>query len=412
MSKTLTVAMREFRERVRKRGFVVGTIAVPLLLLVIWLLTGAFEADGGVAEVTITREEPTLTIGFVDQADLIESVPAIIPEGRLREMESVEAASEALERGDIDAYYVIRPDYRETGNIERVTLRSDFGTADREWVTLLLMSNVFSDMSLDELMRLRQPFNAASPVFVNVLGEKQAADPGNMASMMLPFMVAAVIMVPLFTSGSYLFQSLAQEKSSRVMEILLVSLRPRQLLTGKLLGLGALTVVQYVAWVGITLVVLTVVGKSPGQFVAGVNLSLQELVLIVPFALGGFVLYAGLMAGIGALSPNMESSRGWVFIVSLPMMIPIYLWMGITAAPNGPLAVILSLIPFSAPVAMLMRMTTAAVPGWQVGVSIVLLALTGVGLVRLMARLFRVQLLLSGEPLSARRMWSALTARA
>jgi ABC-2 type transport system permease protein len=90
------------------------------------------------------------------------------------------------------------------------------------------------------------------------------------------------------------------------------------------------------------------------------------------------------------------------------MMVPIYLWQPIATSPNGPLAAVLSVIPFSAPVAMLMRMTSTAVPAWQIGVSLALLLIAGGGMIWLMARLFHVQTLLSGESLSVRRMWSAL----
>lgn len=130
--------------------------------------------------------------------------------------------------------------------------------------------------------------------------------------------------------------------------------------------------------------------------------------MVVPYALGGFLLYAGIMAGIGALAPDMEGSRTWVFVISLPMMIPVYLWMSIANAPNGSLAVALSMIPFSAPVAMLMRMTTTVVAEWQLVTSLVLLLLTGAGMLWLMARLFRVQTLLSGESLSVSRLLGAL----
>jgi ABC-2 type transport system permease protein len=120
------------------------------------------------------------------------------------------------------------------------------------------------------------------------------------------------------------------------------------------------------------------------------------------------LLYAAVMAGVGALSSDMESSRTWVFIFSLPMLIPFYLSSAIASAPNGDLATALSLIPFSAPVAMLMRMTSTALPTWQVVVSLVLLALTGLGLVLLMARLFRAQVLLSGESFSLERFWATV----
>jgi ABC-2 type transport system permease protein len=225
---------------------------------------------------------------------------------------------------------------------------------------------------------------------------------------MLPFLVAIVVMIPLFTSGSYLFQSLAQEKSNHVIEILLASLRPRQLFTGKLLGLGALTLVQYAIWVVLGLLGLAILGRDISELLLGLSLSAHEAVLAVLFALGGYLLYAALMAGVGALARDVEDSRAWIFVVSLPMTIPIYLWMVIASAPNGPLAVTLSLIPLSAPVAMLMRMTSTTVPAWQVAASLVLLLLAGLGVIRLMARLFRAQILLSGETISARRFLSAL----
>ena len=90
-------------------------------------------------------------------------------------------------------------------------------------------------------------------------------------------------------------------------------------------------------------------------------------------------------------------------------MIPLYLWTAITAAPDGPLALTLSLVPFSAPVAMLLRLNVTTAPAWQHGVSLALLALTSLGAIAVMARLFRAQTLLSGEALSLRRLWQALT---
>ena len=180
------------------------------------------------------------------------------------------------------------------------------------------------------------------------------------------------------------------------------------MLAGKLLGLGALTLIQYLIWGLIAFIGLLVTGQGVSGLLGGISLSAVELALVVPFALGGFLLYAGLMAGIGTLAPDMEGSRSWVLVISLPMMIPIYLWTAIVNAPNSAFAVALSMIPFSAPVAMLMRMTTAAVPVWQLTTSLILLVFTGVGIIWLMARLFRVQTLLSGESISLKRLFGAI----
>ncbi|MFQ5857072.1 MAG: ABC transporter permease, partial [Anaerolineae bacterium] len=407
---TWLVARREFRQRVRARGFLLTSIGTPSMLLVVWVLAGTF---GGTSEQPLEElaraNRPDHAVGYVDLAGLIHMIPDPIPTDLFQALPDVEAAEVALERGDIGAYYVIPSDYQETGDVRRVSPHLPTMPPDVERFNWILVSNLFPDTSPEQIVRLRWPFNSTGPEFVPLSPEGEAGAEGE-GNVWLPFLVAAAVMVPLFTSGSYLLQSLAQEKGTRVMEILLVSLQPHELLTGKLLGLGTLTLVQYACWAAISWLGLVITRRDASQILSGISLSSDELLLVVPYALGGFVLYAALMAGIGALAPDIESSRAWVFVVTLPIMVPIYLWMAITTSPNGPLATALSLIPFSAPVAMLMRMTSTTVPPWQLGVSLILLVFTGVGMIRLIARLFRVQTLLSGESLSVRRVWSALRA--
>ena len=409
MRNMLIVALREFRQRVQKRAFLITSLGTPLIFLLIWALGGSFGGPVGQLpmEDLLDTEQPAHAVGYVDQAGLIQSISDPVPSGLFQAFETVEAARAALEQGEIGAYYVVPPDYVRTGNLQRVSERLPTMPPDADWFKWVLVSNVFPDASPSDIGRFRWPFNdAGGPQFVSLSPEGETGAGG--ASSMLPFVVAMAVMVPLFTSGSLLFQSLAQEKSNRVMEILLASLRPRQLLAGKLLGLGTLTLVQYLIWGGIGGLVLLVAGGDASRFLSSLSLSLGELGLVLPYALGGFLLYAALMAGIGALAQDVESSRAWIFCITLPMMLPIYLWMGITSSPHGPLAIVLSMLPFSSPITMLMRMTSTAVPGWQIGLSLALLLLTGVGMIWLMGRLFRVQTLLSGESISLRHVWSAL----
>ena len=408
MRNILVVAFREFRQRVQKRAFLITSLGTPLILILIWAFTGSFGGPAGQPpmEDLLRTERPEQAVGYVDQAGLIQSITDPVPSGLFQAFENVEAARAALESGDIRAYYVVPPDYLQTGNLRRVSERLPTMPPDTDWFKWVLVSNMFPDASRSDISRFRWPFNAGGPQFVPISSEGETGAGGPPS--MLPFVVAMAVMIPLFTSGGLLFQSLAQEKSNRVMEILLVSLRPRQLLAGKLLGLGALTVVQYVIWVVIGGLVLLVAGGDGSRFLPSLSLSLGELGLVFPYALGGFLLYASLMAGIGALAQDVESSRTWIFVITLPMTLPIYLWMGITSSPHGPLATVLSMIPFSSPITMLMRMTSTMVPGWQIGLSLALLLLTGVGMIWLMGRLFRVQTLLSGESISLQRVWSAL----
>ena len=224
----------------------------------------------------------------------------------------------------------------------------------------------------------------------------------------MPLMVVSAVMVPLFTAGGWLLRSLAQEKESRIMEVLLVSLHPRQLLTGKLLGVGALTLLQYLIWILLLAAATQLMGMSSPLAFAGMLLGREDLVLVVLFAVGGMVLYSALMAGLGALTPDVHGSQNWVFIVTLPMMIPFYFWLSLVQQPTSTLALVLSLFPFSAPLAMLLRIMVMQVPAWQITLSLGLIAVTAVLVVRLMSRLFRAQVLLSGEPLSVSRLMAAL----
>ncbi len=412
MNKIFVIAKREFQERVRSRTFLFTAIGTPLILIAIWFFTGGMDADtptpdlGGLSELT-----PEVgRIGYVDQAGLIEEISAPIQPGQYQSYPDQKAADQALAQGDIDAYFLIPEDYRETGEVHRVSEGIPTSPPDTESFEWILIKNLFAETGEGQLSRLRYPFRGNEPRFVSLVREAEGeGEGGDIGNMMLPFIVTMAIMLPLFTGGGYLLQSLAKEKGSRIMEVLLVSLRPRQLLMGKLLGLGALVLVQYGIWVLIGGVLVKVLNQEPSGLLASVQFSSQELGFILPFALGGFCLYAALMGGIGALAPDMEGSRTWTFLITLPMMAPIYFWTAIARTPNGTLALVLSMFPYSSPVAMLLRMTVTKVPIWQIGTSVGLLALAVIGTVWAMSRLFHAQALLSGESLSLRRFWEAFT---
>lgn len=431
MKNTWIVAIREFSHRVRSRGFLLASFGVPLVIILVWAGSGFFKLDregnlGATALEPPTRDATGLAgaLGYVDPAGLVRTIPPDLPEGLFRPYPDIDAAERDLEAGEIQAYYLVPPDFLESGEVRRVSLELPFTPPpDTRYFKAILLASFFPEASPEELTRLRHPLGLPSYRFVQVEVDEataatrpapgaspvQADEPGMIGVSMTPMLVTIVIIIPLFTSGGYLIQSVTQEKSNRIMEILLVSLRPWQLLAGKLLGLGALTLVQYVIWIGLGGAALMLAGQDLSGMLAGINLRFQDVVYILLFALGGYAIYSAFMAGIGALAPSMEGGRSWVLLIAIPMMFPIYLWVGIVSNPHGLLAVSLSLIPFTAPVAMLMRMTSTTVPDWQIGLSLALLALTATGIIWLMARLFKVQTLLSGEAISFHRIWSVLT---
>jgi len=408
MNKVLVIAQREFFQRVRSRAFLFSAIGVPLILIAVWFFTGDLGMGAEPPETGIIEEEPGQALtGYVDRADLISQVPEPLPENAFQAYPDSESAEKDLRQGVIEAYFIIRSDYRDSGEVLRVSRELPTSPPSTEPFQYLLLKNLFSEMDEDVFSRLRTPLRGQEPVY-QMLESGQEEESGGTGNSMLPFIVTMAIMLPLFTGGGYLLQSLAQEKGSRVMEVLLVTVRPGQLLSGKLLGLGALVLVQYALWILIGGGLSVVLGQEGGGLLSSIRISSRELVYVLPLALGGFCLYAALMGGLGALAPDLEGSRSWTFLISLPMLAPIYFWSAITSNPQGPLPVFLSLFPYSSPVAMLLRMSSGPVPGWQLVLSVGLLLMGVILTVWLTSRLFRAQTLLSGEPLSLKRTWEAL----
>jgi len=405
VSTTWIIAQREFLQRIRNRGFWMSALGTPIMLLVIMFVSGnvGADADASAQQAVAPVQEATAAVGYVDQAGLLAAVP--VPDALRAYGDEAEAAA-ALRAGQVSAFYVIPADYRESGSVRYVSRTLPTSRPESGFMEMLLANALVAEVGGEHPERLLLPMGPGGMD----LALEQSAEPAGGGLDMMPFAVMAAIMVPLLTGGSLLLRSLSQEKESRIMEVLLVSIRPRQLLMGKLLGMGALIVVQYLGWVLALALVDLVPGINLQPMLAGLNLDGPQLLLLMCYAAGGFVLYAALMAGLGAITPDIHSSQNWVFVITLPMMIPMYFWLPLVESPQSALSVALSLIPWSAPISMVLRLTVAQVPLWQIVLSMAILIVTAILTIRLMARLFRAQVLLSGEPLNAARLLQALRA--
>ncbi len=180
------------------------------------------------------------------------------------------------------------------------------------------------------------------------------------------------------------------------MEVLLLSLRPRELMLGKVLGLSVVALIQMVVWMGGSLVALN---RSQSLFaaMAGYTLPPGFIVYALLFFALGYLLYASLMGAIGALAPNAREGGQFTFFVLFPLLIPLWLNVSFTQAPHGALSTALSLFPLTAPTAMMTRMAVGGVPTWQIFASLGGLAVTTYLLVILAARFFRADTLLSNS---------------
>jgi ABC-2 type transport system permease protein len=204
-------------------------------------------------------------------------------------------------------------------------------------------------------------------------------------------------------SSGFMLQSVAREKENRTMEVLLVTLQPRQLMLGKILGLSVVALLQMAVWMAGALLVL-----SRGQDILGmagaVTLPSGFLLWALLYFVLGYLLYASLMGAIGALAPTAREGQQFTFFVLLPLLIPLWLNSVFVHTPDGTLAVALSLFPLTAPTSMMTRLVATSVPGWQLAVSLLGLALTTYLLVALAARFFRADTLLSSSSLHWRQL--------
>jgi ABC-2 type transport system permease protein len=419
MNKTLLIMRHEFMTTLRRRSFQVFNLGLPILGAVILVVISLVRGAGPEAP----SEDPTSprelkTEGVIDQAGLIDIVPADLP---LVVYAEESAAKEALNSGEISAYYVIPANYIQSGEViyvhpELTPISSD----GQEWMIsrTLLVNLVRGDMDLaDRVWFPMELFvtdlSAVSSGEDVTSGSCTGADCGSSVLVnILPMLMIVMLFMFIILGSGLIMRNITTEKQDNLIEIMMLSASPRQLLTGKLAGLGAASFLASLTWLLSFFFALNM-GGTTLSLPTGFALPASLVAWAVVFFLLGYTLYASLMAGAGALVPKIKEMTSATWVVISPLMAGYLVGIMIyRVAPHGDLATALSIFPLTAPVVMIMRLTVGGVPIWQLLLSVGLMALTVVFVVRLVARTFHVQSLLSGEPFSARRFFAVLLDRA
>jgi len=412
MKKTWIILKTEFINTFTRRSFLLTLILVPLIPALILggiSLFGSDEAEGGGIGGIFQPEQPThLLEGYVDQAGIINEIPDWIGEDRLVAFQSVETAQEAALAGEITGYYVIQQDYLENGAIRYV--REDFNPLTALDTTYLINNVIRYNLLDTDQQRFEAYQNPVQVKQIDLAPDAEERDQSNPLAFYLPYGVAMLFYILIITSSSLMLNSVAKEKENRVMEILVSSIKPIQLLTGKILGLGLVGLLQMVVWMGSALIMLRL-GGTTLNIPPSLQLPPEILIWGIAFFILGYLLYAALMAGVGALVPNIKEATQATFIVILPIIIPLLMVGVIINQPNATLPVVLSLIPFTAPNTIMTRLAAGSVPIWQLLLSIVLMILTILLIIRAVAGMFKAQLLLTGKKFSLGLFLKALFGR-
>ncbi len=407
------IAAHEFLVNVRQAGFIIFTIAVPLLGLV--FLVASALLGGDASRVFVGNLDMADTpIGVIDYSGVFTP---LLPEWReqVSLFEDEDVGREALASGRIETLLVVPADYIASGEVRFYTNESGLrkqAMLESDRLRAFFSEHLVRDvMDSDYRARLLKPATYAE--FDPESGAPVQSGEGDawLADIMVGYFFGILLVVSVFTASGYLLQGVAEEKNSRVVEIVVSSVSPFELLAGKVLGLGALGLLQIVIWL------VSAYALSGGAYeMLGVSFSFtgrpEVMVLSLVYFILGFAMYAALMGAASALGTTQQESQKSASIFSLIASVPLFLSSGLMQNPNATLYRVLSWFPLLAPTTMLIRLPMSEVPVIDIIASIVLTAAALPGVLWLAGRVFRMGLLMYGKRPTLGEIWRALRTRA
>ncbi len=403
MDKVLTIAYREFMYNLRRPAFLFAVFGTPLIIVVALVLS-----------VTLADSRPDLseygTVGYIDNS----AAQVLAPDEPLEDYpdlfvryESKEAADEAARAGTLAAYFELPEDYLNNGQVTLYTMQPAPDGLFRAINGLLatnLAVGIPNEIAVDLLA------NGASFDVTAYDVNRTFDENGGFFVVFMPIIFGFLLIMSSVTTSTFLMNGLVEEKTNRIMEVLITSVKPSELLLGKLLGMGALGLLQIVL-----LLVAGIVGLNIAQqnnVLGGLTIPPDLIVLAIIYYLLSYFLLAAVSIAIGAVVGSEQESRQLSAFMVLPVMLPYILLVSFIIDPNGPVPTLLSLIPFTAPMAILMRTGMTNVPLWQIGVSIAGLVILNMIVMWAAARLFKWGVLSTNKMPGIGRIIQALRGRA
>ncbi len=367
------------------------TLIVPVLAL---LAIGVVHLISAIIE---PPEVETTTIGYVDEVGGFDGYTTQGPIELVR-YDTQDDATAALLEDDVSEYFVISSPYTSMGVINRYTLEKQLETppATQAAIKKFITSNILSGSVPQETIELVQ-----APLYLMITRLDEtgavATEQGGFGNLIIPGIFSLLLALSLNFFASYMVQGLGEEKESRLIEVLLSSVSTRQLLTGKVLGLGVAGLVQVVVWLVSAPLLLNLASSAFGGFFSTIQIPGNFLVLGVVYFVLGFLLFAALSAGVGAISPNAREGQQLSLIYSMFAIVPLWFSSLLMMFPKSPIWTVLTIFPVTAPVEVMLRLGVSDIPAWELAVSIAVLALSVIGVLFLSIKIFRTYLLMYGK---------------
>jgi len=420
MQKILRVAQREYIETVKTKTFIIGILMVPFIIGGIIFFTSRMSRDK-------TGPQPPIKVAVTDLSrELDAEIKASFerynqenPNRRIdvQNLEAQEDSDEAesqgrnkLRQGQLDAYVVLDSDILEgAGKIRLYTYKPKASNIDIFWT----IENLFRRVVVNQRYKMQNLSKELLAKLQHVPIEQvemgSADDQDRVQSktdralkMMIPFFFMYLIFLGIIGTGQHMISSVIEEKTSRVIEVLLSAVSPFQLMAGKILGLGG---------IGLTVVSLWGVAAYLTARWQGLNIDVTtEFVLyFVIYYILGFLLITSLLAAVGSICNTIKETQGMMMPIMMVFIVPLLAWFKVVRDPNGLMSRVFSFLPPLTPMVMILRLSSGS-DIWKVEIfaSIVLLALTVLAAMWAAAKVFRTGILMYGKRLGLREVCRCL----
>lgn len=435
MKNIILIAKREFLTQVKKKSFIILTLLAPLMII----------GFGALIALMFKANETSSTINVIDKSGLF--VNNLKADDNLKYIYVDENSEQQLitllkETKDADGLLIIpkleNNDFDKLEKETKLLVNKKIGFETKNWISNdleeIIRSEKIKSLGLEEsqIKNIDKGFNLNAQ---NVIDHKQEdSDMIFGVKYGLSMILMYVIFMFIIIYGVRVMRSVLEEKNNRVVEIIISSVKPFDLMMGKILGVTMVALTQFIVWIAMSvglalffnagMMVMNknlpiggneetaaIAEKMDFQQMAGeishtllsMNVPLIIFVFIIFFLLG-YIFYSAMYAAIGSAVDNETETQQFTLFAILPLMIGMYGSITIMNNPEGPLAFWLSIIPFTSPVAMIARIPFG-VPGWQIALSIILLLLTTLFMVFIASKIYKVGILMYGNKATLKELW-------
>jgi ABC-2 type transport system permease protein len=393
------IAIHEYRRNVFKRSFLLTLLSVPMIIALNVALGVYLESRGN-------DDSP---LGYVDRAGLLaDPIPAPVSGSgeplEFRPFSTEEDARAALESGQIQAFFVIPAGYPETRDTTLFYLEEPGGSTIRQlydFVQINLLAGRPPDVAR------RAALIGEGVVKRSLDGSREVPDAGPSFAIIMPMLIGFAFLFLFLMNAGYLMQAVVEEKENRTMEVLVTSVSPGQLIGGKVLGIVAVGLTQLATWTAVGIVAVIVASAAGFEWVQNASLDWNLILATVFLAIPAYLCTAALMTAIGATTTSTQESQATGSIFFILHVVPLYLAWLIIDTPNAVVPTLLSFLPFTALLTVILRNIFASVPAWQVAVAVGLQVLYAAAALWLASRAFRLGMLQYGQRLNWRRLVKA-----